>query len=83
MALNLFIWGDVELNPGLKNTKSSSNFSLCPWNLNSRPAHGFSKLSLIEAYNTHHNFDMICLSETYSDSSYVDDDPQLNLKDFN
>ena len=26
------------------------------------PAHDFSKLSLIEAYNTYHNFDMICLS---------------------
>ena len=25
---------------------------------------------------------MICLSETYLDSSYADDDTQLNLKDF-
>ena len=49
---------------------------------NSLPAHNFSKLSLIEAYNTHHKFDMICLSETYLDSSHTDDDTQLNLKDF-
>ena len=53
-------------------------------NLNSLPAHDFSKLSLIEieAYNTHHNFDMICLPETYLDCSYADGDTQLNLKDF-
>ena len=81
MALTLFIYGDVELNPGPKNTKSYY-FSLCHWNLNSLPAHNFSKLSLIEAYNRQHNFDMICLSETYLDSSYADDDTRLNLKDF-
>ena len=42
MALTLFTCGDVELNPRPKHTKSSYNFS---------------KLSIIEAYNTHHNFD--------------------------
>ena len=81
-ALTLFICGDVDLNPGPKNTKSLYYFSLCHWNLNSLLAHGFSKLSLIEAYNTHHNFDMICLSETYLNSSYADNDTWLNLKDF-
>ena len=45
--------------------------------------HDFSKLSLIEAYNTDHNFDLIYLSETYLDSSYANDDIRLNLKDFN
>ena len=80
MALTLFICGDVELNPGPKNTKSSYYFSLYHWNLSSLPAHDFSKLSLIEAHNTHHNFDMICLSETYLDSS-ADYNTRLNLKD--
>ena len=75
MVLTLFFCDDVELNPRPKNTKSSYNFSLCHWNLNRFPAHDFSKLSLIEAYNIHYNihFDMICLSETYLDSFYVDD----------
>ena len=81
MALTLFIYGDVELNPGPKNTRSYF-FSLCHWNLNSLPAHDFSKLSLFEAYNRQHNFDMTCLSETYPDSSYADYDTRLNLKDF-
>ena len=34
------------------------------------------------AFSTHHNFDMIGLSETYLDSAYGDDDTRLNLKDF-
>ena len=31
---------------------------------------------------TYHNFDMICLFETYWDSSYADDDTRLDVKDF-
>ena len=81
MALTLFIYGDVGLKLGLRNTKSYY-FLLCHWNLNSLPAYDFSKRSLIEAYNTHHNFYMICLSETYLNSSYADDNTRLNLKDF-
>ena len=69
MALTLIICVDGELNPEPKNTKSSYNFSIYHWNLNSFPAHDFSKLSLIEVYNTHHNFDMTCLPETDLDSS--------------
>ena len=82
MALTLFICSDLELNPGPKNTKPYYCFSLCHWNLGSLPAQDVSKLSLIEAYNTHHNYDMICLSETYLDPPYADDDIRLNLKDF-
>ena len=81
MALTLFIYGDVGLKLGLRNTKSYY-LLLCHWNLNSLPAYDFSKRSLIEAYNTHHNFYMICLSETYLNSSYADDNTRLNLKDF-
>ena len=71
IALNVFICGDMELNPGPKNTKSSYKFSFCHRNFNNLPTPDFSKPSLIEAYNTDHNFDIICLSETY-----------LDLKDF-
>ena len=81
MALTLFICGDVELNPGPRNAKSSYNSLLCHWNLKSL-RHDFSILSLIEAYNSHHNFGLIYLSATYLDSPYVDDDSRLNLKDF-
>ena len=71
----------MELSPGPKKTKSFHYFSLCHWNLNSLSDHNFSKLLLIETYNTHHNFDILYLSESYLDSSYADDDTRLNLKD--
>ena len=56
---------DIELNPGPKKCKSCGNFSLYHWNHNSTTAHDFSKLSLLTAYNAHHMYDIICLSETY------------------
>ena len=55
---------------------------MCHWNLNSIAAHDFSNLSLLEAYNSHHMYDIICLSETYLDSSVPYDDPRLNLSGY-
>ena len=72
----LIICGDIELNPGPKKDKSCDNFSLSHWNLNNIAAHDFSKLSLLEVYNTHHMYDIICLSETYLDCSVPYDDPR-------
>ena len=76
------ICGYIELNPEPKKDKSCDNFSLCHWSLNSIAAHDFSKLSLLEAYNTHHMYDIICLSKTYLDSSVPYDDPRLNLSGY-
>ena len=45
----------------------SSYFSLCHWNANSILAH--SKLSLLTAYNITYKYDIICVSETYLNSS--------------
>ena len=45
-------------------------------------AHTFSKLSLLEAYNVEHKFDMICLSETFLDSSIPSNDERLNMKEY-
>ena len=74
--------GDIEENPGPKNG-SWSNFSFCFWNLNSIPANNFCKISLIEAYNFHHKFDIICLSETFLNSSYRSDDSDLHINGYN
>ena len=46
---------------------------ICHWNLNSICAHNFAKLSLLRAYVSVHKFDVICLSETYLDSSTDDE----------
>ena len=57
----IIICGDIELNPGPKKGKSFDNFPLCHWNLNSIGAYYFSKLSLLEAYNAHHMYDIMPL----------------------
>ena len=62
----------LELNPGPKR-KAAQTLSVCHWNLNSICAHNFTKLSLLRAYVSVHKFDIICLSETYLDSS-IDDE---------
>ena len=76
--LLLICAGDIELNPGPKKSNTSYNFSFCHCG-NSIVAHNFSKLSPLEAYNVQHKFDMICLSETFLDSS---DDERLNMKGY-
>ena len=60
--------GDIELNPGPK-SKAEQTLSVCHWNLNSICEHNFAKLSLLRAYVSVQKFDIICLSETYLDSS--------------
>ena len=62
--------GDIEENPGPKHN-SSQKLSICHWNLNSIAAHNFIKVSLLIAYNSIHKYNIICLSETYLDSSTV------------
>ena len=44
------------------------------WNLNRLVAHDFIKVPLIEAFITTSNFDIVCLSETFLDSTIPDDD---------
>ena len=72
----LILCGDIELNPGPKDTKY---LSLCHWNLNSIVAHDFAKVSAIKAFNTTKNFDFICLSESYLDSTISSVDKNLRL----
>ena len=74
--------GDIEINPGPK-PNSCQRFSICHWNLNSISAQNFLKLSLLRAYITDHNFDVMCLSETYLDSSTLHDDDNLQIPGYN
>ena len=59
-AIWLYLCGDIELNPGPK----TEHFRFCHWNLNSIPAHGFSRLSLMHAYMLQHDIHIAALSET-------------------
>ena len=74
--LLLILCGDVEVNPG---PGQWTSLSFCHWNLNSISVHGFVKVSLLEAYNAIHKFDIICLSETFRNSSLQNDDDSLVL----
>ena len=75
--LNLFLQhGDIETNPGPR-TYHSQYFSFCHWNLNSLPAHNYSKVPLLQAFNALHKFDLICLSESYLNSSITMDEKSL------
>ena len=63
----LFCCGDIEKNPGPKYLP----LTFCHWNLNCLKAHNSIKISLLQSYLTQHYYDVICLSETFLNSSYV------------
>ena len=77
----LLISGDIETNPGPANL-DNQNFSICHWNLNGITANNYIKMCLLEAYNAVHDFDVICLSETFLNSDYQKDEPLLNLQGY-
>ena len=81
-SLLILLSADAELNPGPKRV-STSNISICHWNLNSISAHNYIKLFLLKAYIAIHKFDIICLSETYLDSSTTSDDDNLAISGYN
>ena len=57
MAKFLFLCGYIELNPG-------DTFDFSVWNCNSLIAHNFTRVSLIETYNSIHRLKLIGLTET-------------------
>ena len=61
----LFRCGEIEANRGPK----YSSLTFCHWNLNVLTAHDSITSSLLQAYITQHNYDIICLSETFQNSS--------------
>ena len=62
--------GEIEVNPGPK----YSSLTFCHLNLNGFTAHDNIKISLLQAYVTQYNCDIICLSETFLNSSIQNDD---------
>ena len=75
----LLLSGDIEENPGPK----FSNLSFCHWNLNGLTAHDCKKVSLLQAYITQNNYDIICLSETFLNSSIQKDDKKIKIDGYN
>ena len=70
------------MNPGPKPNPCHS-FAICHWNLNSLAAHNYLKVSVLRAYLAIEKFDIVCLSETYLDSSNLSDDDNFYLLGYN
>ena len=70
--------GDIEENP-----RPRFNANQCHWNLNSITAHNYLKISLLRGYISLHNFDLVCISETYLDSTTALDDENLAITGYN
>ena len=77
----ILLISDVEINPGPRHN-SVELFSICHWNLNSVSAYNYTKLSYLKAFIAVHKFDIICLSETYLDSSVAPDDGNLEISGY-
>ena len=80
LLLHFICASDIERNPRKNNT--SFNLSLCDWNFDSIAVHNFSNPFLLEAYNVQHKFDMICLSQTFLDTSIPTNDERLNMRGY-
>ena len=72
--------GDIETNPG---PKKNTKISICYWYLNGTAAHNFSKVSLLQAIATKHEYDIKCLLETFLDSSFNAHDNRINIEKYN
>ena len=70
---------DIETNPGPR----FSYLTFSHWNLNGLTAHDSIKISLLPAHITQHNYDIICLSETFLNSSIQSDDNRIKLDGYN
>ena len=75
----LLLSGNIEINPGLKR---SSTIKFCHWNLDELAAHDFIKVPLIETFITTSNFDVVCLSGTFLDSTIPDDDVNMQINGY-
>ena len=77
--LLLLLSGDIKFNPG---PKRLSNIEFCHWNLNGLAAHDFIKAPLVEAFITSNIFNLVCLSETFLDSTIPNDDVNIQINGY-
>ena len=80
-SLLLLLSEDFELNPRPKHNYSNA-FSIFHMNLSSLSAHNYAKGFLLKAYIAIHKFDIVCISETYLDSSTPSDVSNLEISGY-
>ena len=68
-VMRLLLCPDIHPNPGPahSNQFAAGFLSFCNWNLNTLSKNDFSRITLLEAHNTEHNYDIISLCETSLD----------------
>ena len=76
--LLIYLAGDIKINPGPV-TYYSQGFKICHWNCNSLPTDTFIKIPHLEAYAISHHIDIICLSKTFLNTSYSNNDTRPHL----
>ena len=67
--------GDIEVNLGPK----YSYLTFRHWDLNDLIAHDNIKISLLQAYVTQYNCDILCLSETFLNFFIQNDDDGIKM----
>ena len=63
---------------GIVCTQATETLEFCTWNINSITANDFLRASLMEAYNSVYNYDLIGIVETHLDSTVDKDRLDLN-----
>ena len=77
----ILLSSDEEINPRHRHN-SWEFFLICHWNLTSVSAYNYTKSSSLKAFIEVHKFEIICLSETYLDSSIAWDDDNLEISGY-
>ena len=57
--------------------------TFCRWSLNDITVNNSTKIFLLQSYTTQHNYDFICLSETFLISSFQCDDDRILIDGYN
>ena len=71
----LFRCADNEANTG----PNFSSMTFCHWNLNGRTAHDSIEISLLQAHVTQYNYGIICLLESFLNSSIQTNDDRISI----
>ena len=82
-ALLVLCHGDIESNPGPKKSGNCQPLKFCLWNLNSILSENCLKVSLLKSFNALHNYNFICLSETFLSPSVSSTLDSLNIDGYN
>ena len=82
-SLLLLCHGDTESNPGPNKSGNCQPLKFCHSNLNSILSENCFKVSLLKSFNALHNYDFICLSETFLSPSVSSTLDSLNIDGYN